>query len=65
MMTGLAFDFKNDKIIRIKFCFTFLKTENKYVFQCRGEKIQEFIEQGLSETEAIQKALNISALDLD
>ena len=62
--TGLMLNIKNGKINDIRFCFSFLKTENRNVFECRGEKIKEYIKQGLSTSEAIKKARGIAATDL-
>lgn len=36
--TGLMVASENGKIKQIKFCFVFLKTENKYEFECRIER---------------------------
>jgi hypothetical protein len=50
--TGLMIDTKEGKIITMKFCFVFLKTENKYEFECNLDKIKTLINQGLSINEA-------------
>ena len=62
--TGLMLEFKDGKIAGINFCRVFLNTTNKAVFECRGEKVKEFIEQGLSKNEAIRKAIAIAPADL-
>jgi len=55
--TGLALNIKSKKIFEIAFCYTFLKTENKFVFEVTGEKIKKYIEDGLSQEEAIAKGV--------
>ena len=55
--TGLALEIKDYKIDHIRFCFTFLKAENKNVFQATGEKIGKYIEDGLPRKEAIAKGI--------
>lgn len=55
--TGLALNILGNKIFEIAFCYTFLKTENKYVFEVTGERIKKYIEDGLSEDEAIAKGM--------
>jgi len=40
---GLMLNVQEDKIMEIKFCFVFLKTENKYLFECIAEKIKSLI----------------------
>lgn len=55
--TGLALNILGNKIFEIAFCYTFLKTENKYVFEVTGEKIKKYMEEGLSEDEAIAKGI--------
>ena len=61
---GLMLDIENGKIINTRFCFSLLKTENKYVIECRGEKVKEYVKQGLSTREAIAKAKAIATTDL-
>ncbi len=53
---GLMLEIKDEKISHIKFCFTFLKTENKAVFECIGRKVGKYIEQGFSTLDAIKMA---------
>ena len=36
--TGLMIETKTGKIVALKFCFVFLETENKYVFECLSKK---------------------------
>lgn len=61
--TGLALNILGNKIFEIAFCYTFLKTENKYVFEVTGEKIKKYIEGGLSEDEAIAKGVTDESLE--
>ena len=53
--TGLMIDTKDGKIFILKFCFVFLKTENKYEFECIGEKIKKYMDEGLSFKKAFKK----------
>lgn len=53
---GLMLEIKEEKISHIKFCFTFLKTENKIVIECIGRKVGKYIEQGFSTSDAIKMA---------
>ena len=62
--TGLMLDIQEGKIIGLNFCRGLLKTDNKDVFECRGEKIKEYISQGMSVDEAIRKAIDLSPDDL-
>lgn len=62
--TGLALNIKGNKIIEMGFCHTFLKNENKHVFEIRGEKIKEYVNQGFSTEEAIAKSRAIPTNDL-
>ncbi len=55
--TGLMFTLKDEKIIEIKFCFVFLKSDNKYLFEVNGEKIKQYIAQGVPVNEAIEKVI--------
>jgi hypothetical protein len=57
--SGLMLNIKDDKIINIKFCFSLMKTENRPLFECCGDKIKEFMNQGLPQKEAIKKATQI------
>ncbi len=50
---GLMFDTQDGKISRIQFCFTFLKTENRYVHDCVGREYVKYIKLGYSEEQAI------------
>jgi hypothetical protein len=61
--SGYMVDVKEDKIENLKFCFVFLKTENKYKFQCNIEEMQEDLKKGLSIAEALEKRKRDSALD--
>lgn len=42
----------------------FLKTTNKAVFECRGEKIKEYIGQSLTSDQAIKNNLTLTPSDL-
>ena len=55
---GLMIEGENGKISRIIFCFTFLKTVNKYVCECYGEEVLKNIKKGMSEDEAIKEYEN-------
>jgi len=57
--TGLMLNIKDTKITEIRFCFVFLKTENKCGFEVDGEKIRALIAQGLSIDEAIYKVTGL------
>lgn len=50
---GLMLDTNEGKIIRIQFCFTFLKSENSTVYECVGREYVKYIKLGYSEQEAI------------
>ncbi len=50
--TGLMVDAKDGKIMTIKFCFVFLKTENKYQVDCIIERFKQLRREGLSFEEA-------------
>jgi hypothetical protein len=53
--SGFKVDVKEDKIDNLKFCFVFLKTENKYKFQCEIDEMKEDFRKGLTITEVLQK----------
>lgn len=53
--SGFKVDVKEDKIDNLKFCFVFLKTENKYKFQCEIDEMKEDFKKGLTITEVLQK----------
>lgn len=61
---GLMLELEGDKISGISFCRVFLRTTNKPVFECMGEKIKEYMAQGLTTKEAIKKSSTISPADL-
>ena len=62
--TGLMVDAKDNKIITLKFCFVFLKTENKYDYECTNDKVNELVKQGLSFNEAYKKVTGIDPSDV-
>lgn len=53
--TGLMLEVTEGKITYIKFCYLFVKTENKYKFQCKKETIKYYMDQGFSFDEAYRK----------
>ena len=57
--TGLMIDVIDEKITYIKFCFVFAETENKYVFECIGSRIKEYMREGHSFEVAFSKAHSI------
>ncbi len=52
--TGFMIDSKDGKIIKIAFCFVFLKTENRYIFECVGEIIKDSVKKGETFKQAIK-----------
>ena len=48
---------KGNKITEIQFCFAFLKTENKYLYECKGEEIKKLTDRGFPLDDAIQAVL--------
>lgn len=61
--TGLMIGVKDDKIINMRFCFVFLKTDNKYQYECIQDKVKEFEKQGVSYNEAYKKVTGIDPSD--
>lgn len=61
--TGLMFELNDDKISYIKFCFLFVKTENKFNFECRAEKIKQYMDDGLSFEDAFKKTSDEDKFD--
>ncbi len=55
--TGIALEVKDYKISHLKFCFVFLKAENKHVFEVTGEKARKYIAAGMPDKKAIAKAI--------
>jgi hypothetical protein len=53
---GLMLDIKRNKIASIKFCYTFLKTENKFLYECKGPIIKDLMDKGYTLKQAIKKA---------
>jgi hypothetical protein len=47
-MTGLMLDIQENKIIGITFCYSFLHRENKYLLDCKAEKIKKLMNEGFS-----------------
>ena len=45
-MTGLMLDIQENKIIGITFCYSFLHRENKYLLDCKAEKIKKLMNEG-------------------
>lgn len=56
---GLMIKVLESKIFQIKFCYVFLRTKNKYVFECQGKEIKKLIMSGMSEDEAIERVIGI------
>ncbi len=52
------FTVKKEKIIEIKFCFSFVKTDNRYLYEVNYEKIKKYVAQGVSFGEAIKKVID-------
>lgn len=52
---GIMIDADDNKITTLKFCFIFLKTENKYEFECVADQIKELQKQGVSFDEALER----------
>jgi hypothetical protein len=50
---GLMINTFEGKITQIMFCFSFLKTENRAVFECVGDELVKYIKAGFSEEEAV------------
>ena len=61
---GLMIEVQDNKISEVNFCRVFLNTTNKAVFECRAEKIEEYIAQGLTKEQAIKKSLALAPTDL-
>lgn len=51
---GIMIDTSDDRISKIQFCFSFLKTENRAVCECVGDEYVKYIKEGFSEEEAIE-----------
>lgn len=56
--SGLMLASKDGKINKIVFCFAFLKTENKYIFECVGQILKEYMKDGTSIEQALEKFNN-------
>jgi hypothetical protein len=61
--TGLMLEFENDFISGITFCYTFLRNENKSMFQSNLDKIKELEERGMSSKEAFKAILGFDRDD--
>lgn len=46
--TGLMLMVEEDRIFQIKFCYVFVKTENKFAFERKIDKVKHLEEQGYS-----------------
>lgn len=55
--TGIMLDIKDGLISTVKFCYLFVVADNKYVFECRIDKIKEYQSQGMSWDQAYSKVL--------
>ena len=47
---------KEGQISQIKFCFVFVKTENRYIYELKTDKVRYYEEKGYSMWEAIELA---------
>ena len=56
--TGLMIKIKDAKITQIKFCYSFVHTENKYVFESKSEIIKQLIKSGLTYEKAFERMNN-------
>lgn len=52
--TGLMLEIRNGKIAHIQFCFSFLKTENKAVFEIKLQKVKQLLDIGLTMEDALE-----------
>ena len=57
---GIMIDADDNKITTLKFCFIFLKTENKYEFECVADKIRELLKQGVPFDEALERVRGLN-----
>jgi len=55
---GLMIEGSEGKISKIIFCFVFLKTDNKCVWECFGEEVVKNVKKGMTEEEAIEEYKN-------
>ena len=53
--TGLMFNIVGSKIYEISFCYRFLATENKHIYEITGDRIRKYMEDGLSTEEAVDR----------
>lgn len=56
--SGLMIKTENGLISQVKFCFVFVKTENKYAFEIEIDRIKELESQGYSRWEAFEMVEN-------
>jgi hypothetical protein len=54
--TGLMLKVKEGQISQIKFCFVFVKTENRYIYELKTDKVRHYESLGYSMWEAIELA---------
>jgi len=57
--TGIMLDIQDGLISTLKFCYLFAVTNNKYVFECRIDRIKEYQSQGMSYREAFKEVLGV------
>lgn len=57
--TGIMLDIQDGLISTLKFCYLFAVVDNKFVFECRIDRIKEFQGQGMSYQEAFKEVLGI------
>lgn len=55
--TGIMIDIQDGLISTLKFCYLFAVTDNRYVFECRIDRIKEYLSQGMSYKEAFKEAI--------
>ena len=61
---GLMLKVENGLVAEIKFCHVFAVTDNDYVYECHLKKAKEFMAQGFTHVQAIEKAIKIDLKDL-
>jgi hypothetical protein len=51
----LMFNIVDSKILEVSFCYRFLATENKHIYEITGDRIRKYILDGLSTEEAVDR----------
>jgi hypothetical protein len=57
--TGIMLDIQDGLISTLKFCYLFAVADNKYVFECRIDRIKEYQNIGLSFNDAFKEVLGV------